>query len=390
VVVLGATGSIGSSAREVARALPGEIQLVGLSSWQNEAELIAAAREFHPAVVCFGPQADLSRARAELPQGTKILQGEAGLLELAAWPEADTVLQAIVGAAGLRPALAAIEAGHDLAVAGKEVLVMAGRIVMAEAARRGVRILPVDSEHNAIFQCLEGREPESVARLHLTCSGGPLRELPASEFSRVTPQMALRHPTWQMGRKITVDSATLFNKGLEMIEARWLFKVGMDRIQVVIHPQSIVHSMVEFIDGSFLAQLSRTSMTFPIQFALTYPQRVRGNLAPINFQELAALEFSAPRETDFPALSLARAAGVAGGNAPAVLNAANELAVEAFLEERIAFPQIWAAVEWALEKIPFLPEPGLEALLTSDQETRALLRRDFPGFRELEVKKVAG
>ncbi len=388
VVVLGATGSIGSSACQVARALPEEIQLVGLSAWSNEAALIEIAREFRPGAVCFGPQTDLQRARRELPAGTKILQGEEGLLEMAASSEADIVLLAIVGAAGLAPALAAIEAGHDLAVAGKEVLVMAGSIVMAEAARRGVQILPVDSEHNAIFQCLEGRAPATVAQLHLTCSGGPFRETPAADFSRITPEMALRHPTWQMGRKITVDSATLFNKGLEMIEAHWLFGVPMDRIQVVIHPQSIVHSMVEFVDGSFLAQLSRTSMTFPIQYALTYPRRVRGTLAPLDFHELRRLDFAAPREADFPALRLAREAGNRGGNAPAVLNAANEEAVQAFLAGRLSFPGIWETVEFALQQIPFDPTPDLPGLLEADRATRELLARSAPGFRESEVKKV--
>lgn len=382
VVVLGATGSIGHSAREVARALPDKIRLVGLSSWQNDEDLLEAAREFRPEVICAGPGSDPERLRREAPAGTKILQGEEGLIELATWPETDIVLLAIVGAAGLAPALAALQAGCDLAVAGKEVLVMAGGIVMEASARYGGRILPVDSEHNAIFQCLEGREPTTVARLHLTCSGGPFRELPASEFEGVTPAMALKHPTWQMGRKITVDSATLFNKGLEMIEARWLFDVEMERIEVVIHPQSIVHSMVEFVDGSFLAQLSRTSMTFPIQYALTYPERVRGTLAPLDFRELAALEFLPPRTEDFPALRLAREAGTRGGNAPAVLNAANEEAVQAFLDGRLPFPGIWREVDFALGKIPFISEPDLPALLETDRLARELVRDRLLSFQD--------
>ena len=243
-----------------------------------------------------------SELRALLPPGVKIHLGAEGLLELATLAEADVVLIAIVGTAGLFPALAAIEAGKDLAVASKEILVMAGEIITTAARKRGVGILPVDSEHNAIFQCLDGHRggEKEVSRLILTASGGPFRKLPAERIPHVTVAEALKHPTWDMGPKITIDSATLFNKGLEMIEARWLFGIGMERIDVVVHPQSIIHSMVEFTDGSVLAQLSRTDMCFPIQYALTWPRRVKGGLRPLDFPALAKLEFEAPRTRGFP------------------------------------------------------------------------------------------
>ncbi len=268
-------------------------------------------------------------------------RGEQGLVELATLPEADLVLIAIVGTGGLKPALAAIEAGKDIAVASKEILVMAGQAVMEAARRKGVQVLPVDSEHNAIFQCLEGRGPEQVRRLILTASGGPFRKLPAAELAAVTVEQALKHPTWNMGEKITIDSATLFNKGLEMIEARWLFDVEMARVDVIVHPQSIVHSMVEFVDSSVLAQLSHSDMCFPIQYAVTWPERVPNSLRPLDFTQLARLDFEAPRTADFPALDLAREAGERGGTLPAVLNAANEVAVAAFLRRQIGFPAIW-------------------------------------------------
>src|SRR5256886_10751051 len=249
--------------------------------------------------------------------------------------DSDMLLIAIVGTGGLHPALDAIESGKDLAVASKEILVMAGEAVTNAAQKRGVKILPVDSEHNAIFQCLDGRASE-VRRIILTASGGPFRETPGNRLADVTVEEALKHPTWNMGPKITIDSATLFNKGLEMIEAHWLFGVGMAQVEVVIHPQSIVHSMVEFADGSVLAQLSHSNMCFPIQYAITWPDRVPNSLPPLDFGKLAELKFARPRYEDFPALGLARRAGETGGTLPAVLNAANEIAVSAFLEKRMS------------------------------------------------------
>jgi len=276
----------------------------------------------------------------------------------------------------LRPALAAIEAGKDIAIASKEILVMAGEIIMAAARARGVQVLPVDSEHNAIFQCLEGRDPTSVKRLILTCSGGPFRCTPVSELTAVTPAMALRHPTWTMGPKITIDSATLFNKALEIIEARWLFNIEMARVDVIVHPQSIVHSMVEFVDGSLLAQLSHSDMGFPIHYAVTWPERVASSLPTLDFAELGRLDFEAPRRKDFPALDLAVRAGTQGGVMPAVLNAANELAVEAFLAERISFLQIAQIVEAAMDRGARIEQPTLEQILEADAQTR----------REVEVQ----
>jgi 1-deoxy-D-xylulose-5-phosphate reductoisomerase len=371
IVVLGATGSIGQSAQKVARALPERVCFVGLSAHTAAADLRAAAREFAPEAVCLsGPVGATDLANTE----ATVLEGADGLLELAAWPGADMVLVAIVGTAGLQPALAAIRAGKDLAVASKEILVMAGGLIMEEARRMGVRVLPVDSEHNAIFQCLAGCAPEAVKRLILTCSGGPFREWPAEDFAQVTPALALQHPTWRMGRKITVDSATLFNKGLEMIEARWLFGVAMAQVDAIIHPQSVVHSMVEMVDGSVLAQLSETDMTFPLQFAFTYPERMAGKLPRLDLAAVGKLEFQAPRWEDFPALRLAMWAGETGGTLPAVLNAANEEAVTAFLEERLSFPGIWRVVEQVMREETIVPNPDLAAILAADAEARQRAR----------------
>ena len=372
VVVLGATGSIGQSAARVADDLPERMAIVGLSAHRNAVGLAAQANHFRPPTLCLvdGTQADDLRRRLDDGYHPRLLFGEEGLVELASTPDADMVLVAIVGTGGLRPALAAVAAGHDLAVASKEILVMAGETVMGAAAARGVRILPVDSEHNAIFQCLEGRDPATVRRLILTASGGPFRQATRAQIAAATLAQALKHPTWDMGRKISIDSATLFNKGLEMIEARWLFDVPMPRVDVVVHPQSIVHSMVEFVDSSVLAQLSHSDMCFPIQYAVTWPDRVENRLPPLDFSELRALEFEAPRLEDFPALNLARAAGEAGGTLPAVLNAANEVAVAAFLDGRIGFPRIWGVVEETMNAHRHVAAPDLGGILEADADAR--------------------
>jgi 1-deoxy-D-xylulose-5-phosphate reductoisomerase len=368
VVILGATGSIGQSAAKVARDIPERMEIVGLSGNRNLGKLAELAAEFPEAALCTTcPHTAIPAALDPLVRH----RGEQGLIELATLPGADMVLIAIVGTGGLKPALAAIEAGKDIAVASKEILVMAGQIVMEAARRKGVKVLPVDSEHNAIFQCLEGRDSNSVQRLILTASGGPFRTLPGAELASVTRAQALRHPTWNMGEKITIDSATLFNKGLEMIEARWLFDVEMDRVDVVVHPQSIVHSMVEFVDGSVLAQLSHSDMCFPIQYAVTWPERVPNSLRPLDFAKLSRLDFEAPRREDFPALDLAREAGERGGTLPAVLNAANEVAVAAFLESRIPFPRIWETVAHVMHRHPVVAEPSLDDILQADREARA-------------------
>jgi 1-deoxy-D-xylulose-5-phosphate reductoisomerase len=372
VVILGCTGSIGQSALKVAADIPERMEIVGLAAARSVDAFVEQVRTWRPLCTALADPQAAAEARASLGTGgPEILEGEAGLCALATLPEADLVLVAIVGTAGLKPALAAIEAGKDIAVASKEILVLAGEAVMEAARRKGVRVLPVDSEHNAIFQCLEGRRPEEVSRLLLTASGGPFRTWPAERLAAVTPREALKHPTWEMGRKISVDSATLFNKGLEMIEARWLFDIPMARVEVVVHPQSIIHSMVEFVDSSVLAQLSATDMCFPIQYAVTWPERVPNRLPPIDFAQLSKLEFEAPRTADFPALGLARWAGETGGTLPAVLNAANEVAVASFLEGRCSFPAIWQTVEAVMQRHATLRQPGLEALLGADAEARA-------------------
>lgn len=376
VIVLGATGSIGQSAWRVARDIPDRMEIVGISGHNNVELLEQMADELRPEMVAVTDPAKAAAFRA--PEGTRVVSGEEGLVELASLAGADLVLVAIVGTGGLRPALAAIDSGKDLAVASKEILVMAGETVMGAARRKGVTVLPVDSEHNAIFQCLEKRSAEEIARLILTASGGPFRTWPAADLEGVRPEQALKHPTWKMGRKITIDSATLFNKGLEMIEARWLFDVEMARVDVVVHPQSIVHSMVEFIDASVLAQLSHSDMCFPIQYAVTWPERVPNTLRPLDFAELARLDFERPRWEDFPALNLARQAGETGGTLPSVLNAANEIAVEAFLQERLSFPGIWRLVEKTMERHTSVASPDLDAIVSADlwarQEATSLLQ----------------
>lgn len=374
VVVLGSTGSIGLSTLRVAANIPDEIEVIGLAAGSNIEKLAEQARATGARHVAIYDESKLSQLRSLLPAGVQIYSGAEGLLRISELEEADIVLVAIVGTTGLQPALAAIEAGKNLAVASKEILVMAGEIITQRASEKGIRLLPVDSEHNAIFQCLEGnREGEkAISRLILTASGGPFRETSAEDFLGITPQMALKHPTWKMGPKITIDSATLFNKGLEMIEARWLFGIEMNRIEAVIHPQSIVHSMVEFCDGSVLAQLSRTDMGFPIQYALTYPKRIVGVLKPLDFATLSKLEFSAPRLTDFPALSLAREAGTIGGTMPAIYNAANEIAVSAFRAGKIKFPHIWICVAHCMAQHQSVINPNLSDILAADADIRVL------------------
>jgi 1-deoxy-D-xylulose-5-phosphate reductoisomerase len=395
VVVLGATGSIGESALKVARDIPERMEIVGLAANSNAKKLATQANAIRPRAICIVDESRRAELRENLNYAPEIFVGEKGLCEIACLAEADMVLVAVVGTGGLRPALAAIEAGKDLAVASKEILVMAGEIVMREARAKGVHVLPVDSEHNAIFQCLEGKrstlnaqrstsntesstlnverwtlDVSDLRRIILTASGGPFRETPNEQFAEITPEQALRHPTWNMGPKITIDSATLFNKGLEMIEAHWLFGVEMKQVEVVIHPQSIVHSMVEFTDGSVLAQLSHSDMCFPIQYAVTWPERVPNSLPPLDFGTLRELQFAAPRYQDFPALNLARRAGDTGGTLPAVLNAANEVAVSAFLDRRMKFPRIWQVVDEVMNRHSSVAHPGLDAILEADRWAR--------------------
>ena len=374
VILLGATGSIGSSAIKVAESIPDRMQIVGVAANRNARLLAQAANRTRPEAICLVDENYLNELRSCLTYTPEILTGESGLETLARSGGADLVLVAIVGTTGLRPALAAIETGKDLAVASKEILVMAGEAVMTQATQKGIKVLPVDSEHNAIFQCLEGKPKQEIRSLILTASGGPFRTLSSDRLASVTVADALNHPTWKMGRKITIDSATLFNKGLEMIEARWLFDIPMGQVQVLVHPQSIVHSMVEFVDGSMLAQLSHSDMCFPIQYAVTWPERVPNALKPLRLAELGRLEFEEPRYDDFPALHLARRAGEAGGTMPAVLNAANEIAVEAFLEGRITFPRIWSLVEEAMNRSDHFARPSLDDIIKADGQARDLVR----------------
>jgi 1-deoxy-D-xylulose-5-phosphate reductoisomerase len=374
VILLGSTGSIGASAIKVAQTIPDRMEILGMAAKRSAAKLAEAANRLRPAAVCIVDESQEDKLRAALTYRPKIYSGEAGLVELSTTAAADMVLVAIIGTAGLEPALAAVDSGKDLAVASKEILVMAGEIVTSHVRKKGVHLLPVDSEHNAIFQCLEGKRPEEIENLILTASGGPFRTLPAGKLKDVTVADALKHPTWKMGQKITIDSATLFNKGLEMIEAHWLFNVPMNKVQVVVHPQSIVHSMVEFVDGSVLAQLSHSDMCFPIQYAVTWPDRVPHALRPLRFAEVKRLEFEEPRYDVFPALNLARTAGEIGGLLPAVLNAANEIAVEAFVEGRIAFTEIWQLVRRAMENCSNLARPLLDDIVRADLQAREFVR----------------
>ncbi len=374
IVLLGSTGSIGQSTLKVARDLPGKIQIVALAAGSNVDELVNQSNEFKPIAVSIASPEAASNLQSRLPDTTRVHCGAEGLITLATLPEADIVLIAIVGTAGLQPALAAIRAGKDIAVASKEILVMAGETVMAEARKHGVNVLAVDSEHSAIFQCLDGKSPNSVRNLWLTASGGPFRDKsqwPIEKFEAITLENALKHPSWVMGRKITIDSATLFNKGLEMIEARWLFDIGMDRVQVVVHPQSVIHSMVEFVDGSIIAQLSTPDMCLPIQYALTYPERVGSDRVQTSLSKYGNLTFEEPDTERFPALNLARRAGEVGGTLPAVFNAANEVAVEAFCNHRITFPQITKTVTRVMDCHQTVNQPSLEQILVADRWARS-------------------
>jgi len=373
VVLLGSTGSIGTSTVKVADDLPDQIRLIGLAAGGNDELLLEQTRKHRPAVISINDPSKAKELQNALGTSCEVFCGNEGLLKLATLPAADIVLIAIVGTAGLQPALAAIRAGKDIAVASKEILVMAGEIVMNEARKHGVRVLAVDSEHSAIFQCLDGKPTNSVRQLLLTASGGPFRDKalwPKEKFSEITVERALKHPSWVMGRKVTIDSATLFNKGLEMIEARWLFDIEMARVGVVVHPQSIVHSMVEFVDGSLIAQLSTPDMCLPIQYALTYPDRAASDRVQTNFPKLGTLTFEEPDVERFPAIALARRAGEVGGTLPAVLNAANEIAVEAFVNRKINFPQITETVRRTMDAHQVVPHPTLDQILAADAWAR--------------------
>ena len=381
IAILGSTGSIGQSALSVIDAHADRLAVVGLAAGQNVALLEEQVRRFRPRLAAMWSPASLDRALDAIRgAGTSVAgHGAEGLIAVATDPSVDMVLCASAGTAALEAVLAAIEAGKAIALANKEVLVMAGGLMTEAARRRGVPILPVDSEHNAIHQCLEGRPAADVRRLVLTASGGPFRGHTPAALEDVGPDDALRHPTWRMGRKITIDSATLMNKGLEVIEAHWLFGVAPDAIDVVIHPQSVVHSMVEFVDGSILAQLGVTDMRLPIQYAFSYPERWASPLPRLDLAACGRLDFHLPDHDSFPGLRLAYRALRAGDGLPVVLNAANEVAVEAFLAGRLRFTAIPAVIEQTMNAHRPAPVDTLEAVRTLDRWARGysqeLLRR---------------
>lgn len=372
--ILGSTGSIGTRTLEVVEAHPDHFQIAALAAQQNLDLLELQVRRHAPRVVSVGSEASARELRRRLGGNrTEVSWGKAGLQGAAADSGADLVVSAIVGGAGLPPTAAAVEAGKHVALANKESLVMAGEILTAEARRRGVRILPVDSEHSAIFQCLAQNQPTEVRRIVLTASGGPFRARPGATFAAITPEEALRHPTWSMGKKISIDSATLMNKGFEVIEAHWFFGLPVGQVDVVIHPQSIVHSLVEYVDGSLLAQLGVPDMRIPIQYALTYPERRENGVPRLRLEEMASLTFEAVDREKFPCLDLAYEAAAAGGSSPTVLNAANEVAVQRFLDRRIGFDEIPTVIRKALDAHPGRPVRSVEEVLEVDREVRLWL-----------------
>ena len=377
IAILGSTGSIGQSALEVISCFPDDLRVTYLAAHRNVDLLKEQIARFRPAGVAMVSESCADRLRNSVNGSPEILAGAAGLSEIVNRPDVDIVLSAFVGFAGLRPTLCAIEAGKDVALANKETLVVAGELVMAKVREKGVSLLPVDSEHSAILQCLRGENIGEVARLVLTASGGPFLHTKKTEFQNTTVAQALNHPTWKMGNKITIDSATLMNKGLEVIEAHWLFGLPLEKIEVVIHPQSIIHSMVEFEDGSMKAQMGIPDMKLPIQYALMFPRRPSSTYQRVDFERLQQMTFLQPDLDKFRCLSLAREALGMGGTAPAVMNAANEVAVGLFLEERIPFSSIPELIEEALASHTPVPATTLDDVVSADNETRARVMQHF-------------
>jgi 1-deoxy-D-xylulose-5-phosphate reductoisomerase len=387
IAILGSTGSIGRQCLSVVDSLPGSFEVVAIAAGSNISLVAEQVARHGPKLVSVATEGDAAKLCAALKSaqarkgGTKIplpeiLFGAEGIERVATHPEAQTVVSAAVGVVGLRATYQAIELGKDIALANKEVLVAAGEVVMAAVARRGVSLLPVDSEHNAIHQCLRAGTHGEVKRLVLTASGGPFRKTPVSRLAKVTPKQALAHPNWKMGQRITIDSATLMNKGFEVIEARWLFGIDLAKIHVVIHPQSTVHSMVEFIDGSILAQLGPTDMRMPIQYALTYPDRVASNDCALDWTTLRRLDFQDVPSRKFRCFELAKEALRQGGPLPCALNAADEIAVAAFLERRLPFLGIAAVIERVLDRMPRAPLHSIDDVLAADAEARRLARAE--------------
>ncbi|NMB24603.1 MAG: 1-deoxy-D-xylulose-5-phosphate reductoisomerase [Firmicutes bacterium] len=370
IVILGSTGSIGTQALDVISRMPNRFRVVGLAAGTNVDLLEKQIRKFQPSVASLARACLVDELSArELPQ-VELLWGQSGLEEMVQRDDVDLVLNAVVGANGIAPTLAAVNGGKDVALANKETLVAAGSVIMAAARKRQVRILPVDSEHNAIFQCLQGINQDYLRKIILTASGGPFRKSSLRELEQVTREQALAHPTWSMGSKVTIDSATLMNKGLEVIEAYWLFGKSAPDIEVVVHPQSIIHSLVELVDGSVLAQLGVADMRLPIQYALTYPERFTSPVSPLSLAEVGNLEFEEPDTKRFPCLDLAYKALKAGGTYPTVLNAANEVAVEAFLKRQVGFMDIPRLVNDALERHQGVSNPSIHDILEIDIKVR--------------------
>ncbi|MEQ4283458.1 1-deoxy-D-xylulose-5-phosphate reductoisomerase [Pseudomonas syringae] len=380
ITILGATGSIGLSTLDVVARHPALYQVFALTGFSRLDELLALCIRHTPQYAVVPDQVVARKLQDDLAAAgldTRVLVGEGGLCEVAADPRVDAVMAAIVGAAGLRPTLAAVQAGKKVLLANKEALVMSGALFMQAVRQNGAVLLPIDSEHNAIFQCLPGDFARGlgavgVRRIMLTASGGPFRETPLEQLHNVTPEQACAHPVWSMGRKISVDSATMMNKGLELIEACWLFDARPDQVEVVIHPQSVIHSLVDYVDGSVLAQLGNPDMRTPIANALAWPARVDSGVAPLDLFRIGQLDFQAPDEERFPCLRLARQAAEAGGSAPAMLNAANEVAVAAFLDGRIRYLEIAGIIEEVLDHEPVTAVEGLEAVFAADAKARLL------------------
>jgi len=380
VTVLGATGSVGLSTLDVIARHPELYQVFALTGFTRHSELLALCIKHTPQFAVLPTQEAARKLQDDLAVAgldTRVLVGEGGLCEVASHSQVDTVLAAIVGAAGLRPTMAAVEAGKKVLLANKEALVMSGALFMQAVRQSGAVLLPIDSEHNAIFQCLpvdyaRGLVPVGVRRILLTGSGGPFRETPLGELHDVTPEQACAHPNWSMGRKISVDSASMVNKGLELIEACWLFDARPDQIEVVIHPQSVIHSMVDYVDGSVLAQLGNPDMRTPIAHALAWPVRIDSGVAPLDLFSIGRLDFQAPDEQRFPCLRLARQAAEAGNSAPAMLNAANEVAVAAFLDRRIRYPEIASMIDEVLNREPIVALDDLGAVFEVDSKARVL------------------
>ena len=375
LAILGSTGSIGTQTLDVVRAHPERFRVTALAAHKSDGQIEEQIREFSPAIAVLTDEAAAVGLRARYHGATEILSGAEGLLAAAVLPTADTVVTSLMGFAGLAPTLAAIEAGKDIALANKETLVVAGELVMNAAKAHGVAILPVDSEHCALFQCLQGEKREAVERLILTASGGPFRGKKLADLAAVSLADCLNHPTWAMGKKITVDSATLINKGLEVIEAHWLYDMPYDKIEVVVHPQSIVHSLVSFRDGAVMAQLGLPDMRLPIQYALTYPDRVASDFPRLDFSRLGALTFEPPDTETFRGLEIAAEAGRTGGTAPCVMNAANEIAVEAFLDGFIGFLDIYHIIEKTLAARPVRQAATFEVLQEEDAWARQYARQ---------------